>query len=394
MTIDLTGISNENEFYTHHYLSTILENDLKEVLGQWSLRESDGARERPPHARLRGMARDYFLFHSQAEKERKAGARLALQRDFLATMLPVLGYAWQLQPKMLADDLSLSLLAEVTRANGAPELWVVEVVDPRLEKTDPLTLPPSPCQYPEAVTLDAVWLATTLEEIVTKHIFARAEPPRWVILASDAQLLLIDRGKWNEKRLLRFDLAEILGRREESTLKTMAVLLHRESLCPDTGIPLLDTLDENSHKHAFAVSEDLKYALREAIELIGNEAVWSMRTTHNKIYDRELAESLSLECLRYMYRLLFLFYIEARPELGYVPMQADSYRDGYSLETLRDLELVQLTTEESRHGFYLHTSLQLLFRLVYEGWPPEKLAPGGGSAQILTDQEPRWVILA
>ena len=30
----------------------------------------------------------------------------------------------------------------------------------------------------------------------------------------------------------------------------------------------------------------------------------------------ELAGQLGLECVRYMYRLLFLFYIEARPELG------------------------------------------------------------------------------
>ena len=29
MAIDLTGVINENEFYTHHYLSAILENDLK-----------------------------------------------------------------------------------------------------------------------------------------------------------------------------------------------------------------------------------------------------------------------------------------------------------------------------------------------------------------------------
>ncbi len=30
MAIDITGITNENEFYTHHYLSAILENELKE----------------------------------------------------------------------------------------------------------------------------------------------------------------------------------------------------------------------------------------------------------------------------------------------------------------------------------------------------------------------------
>ena len=140
---------------------------------------------------------------------------------------------------------------------------------------------------------DEGWLSLSMEEIVTKNIFGRAEPPRWVILASDAQIVLIDRGKWNEKRLLRFDLGEILGRRESSTLQAMAALLHRESICPEGGISLLDTLDENSHKHAFAVSEDLKYALREAIELIGNEAVWFLSEKHHeKIYAAQYAEGV------------------------------------------------------------------------------------------------------
>ena len=59
------------------------------------------------------------------------------------------------------------------------------------------------------------------------------------------------------------------------------------------------------------------------------------------------ADQLSRECLRYMYRLLFLFYIEARPELGYAPMKSDVYRRGYSLERLRELEMVKLTTDDA-----------------------------------------------
>ena len=84
----------------------------------------------------------------------------------------------------------------------------------------------------------------------------------------------MDRGRWNDKRLIRFNLPDILGRKERSTIRAMAALLHRTSIVPEEGLCLLDTLDENAHKHAYGVSEDLKYALREAIELIGNEAIW------------------------------------------------------------------------------------------------------------------------
>ncbi|RMG95049.1 MAG: hypothetical protein D6708_03600, partial [Candidatus Dadabacteria bacterium] len=62
-------------------------------------------------------------------------------------------------------------------------------------------------------------------------------------------------------------------------------------------------------------------------------------------------------------------------------MKSDAYRLGYSLESLRDLELVRLTTEESRNGYFLDESLKLLFRLVHEGWPK-----GGPQQTTLTAQ--------
>lgn len=53
--------------------------------------------------------------------------------------------------------------------------------------------------------------------------------------------VLVDRIKWNSKRILRFDLQEIFSRKETTTLKAMAALLHRDSLAPESGITLLDS---------------------------------------------------------------------------------------------------------------------------------------------------------
>lgn len=71
-----------------------------------------------------------------------------------------------------------------------------------------------------------------------------------------------------------------------------------------------------------------------------------------------------------MYRLLFLFYIEARPELGYVPINANNYLKGYSLESLRDLEMMPLHSAEAQEGTYLSDSIQLLFALIDQGYSP------------------------
>jgi len=265
------------------------------------------------------------------------------------------------------------LIGGINKPDGSPELWIIETFLEQGDETDLLESNLFDEQYIAEDEIKKV-LDIPMEEIITRQVFGRTEPPRWIILINLHQILLLDRTKWHEKRLLRFDLREILDRREKSTLQAMAALLHRDSICPEDGIPLLDTLDENSHKHAFSVSEDLKYSLREAIELLGNEAVYYLRENlHEKIYGKDMAGQLSLECLRYMYRMLFLFYIEARPELGFLPDKSEEFRKGYSLETLRDLEMIQLTTEESKNRFFLHESIQTLFKLLYDGFKPDDL---------------------
>lgn len=378
MTIDITGISNENEFYTHHYLAAILENDLKSLFQEWKRREEEEAVPQP-FTRLRGLRKEYFVMRSSLERERNIMERLTLQRRFVMEFLQVLGYELHSHLVDTDEGAMLPLLGGISRTDGSPELWILEAVELQGEDLDPFTLNLVNEQYPEE-TEPKQRLTLPFEEIITKQVFSRSEPPRWVILVSSSQLLLLDRSKWHEKRLLRFDIREILDRRETSTLQATAALLHRESICPGEGTPLLDTLDENSHKHAFAVSEDLKYSLREAIELLGNEALYYLREVRKeKIYGRDMAGQLTSECLRYMYRLLFLFYIEARPELGYLPTDSEQYRKGYSLESLRDLEMIPLATEESKNGTYLHESISILFDLLYNGFEEKQLDMFGGS---------------
>lgn len=179
-----------------------------------------------------------------------------------------------------------------------------------------------------------------------------------MLLCGLDEWLLLDRYKWPNNRALRFNWADILDRKDADTLKACAALLHKDCLAPGEGNSLLESLDENAHKHAFGVSEDLKYALREAIELLGNEAARQLReqaADAKKGFfsgkDQLDAGDLSLECLRLVYRLLFMFYIEARPELGYVPIgKSDIYLKGYSLESLRDLEMQPLTTPHAREA--------------------------------------------
>jgi len=373
------GIHNDHDFYSEHYLNDLLENDLKEVQRKWTEREEEGlsspVKLLANLARRSGEPEGYFAIRAELDRLKEPAERMPVARRFLLRLLEALGYAWEPDWLSLDDGGTLPIVGRISHPNGAPWLYLMEALPARDDETaDPLTMEFRPPQFddPEDYTPFA---GQTLDQIITRRLFTESEPPRWVLLLSIGQVVLIDRGKWNAKRLLRFDLEEILSRRDNATLRAMAALLHRESLCPDEGSPLHDSLDENSHRHAFSVSESLKYALREAIELLGNEAIWYLRevrhealyTGANRLDERQLTE----ECLRFMYRLLFLFYIEARPELGYAPMNAEVYRQGYSLEMLRDLELARLETEEARNGSFIHQSIAKLFRLIFDGFRVE-----------------------
>ncbi|WOD39895.1 Eco57I restriction-modification methylase domain-containing protein [Nodosilinea sp. E11] len=376
----LTGITNANEFYSNHYLDAILQDDIKGVAQRWREMEEGsppapldkGGEGKSPPKRLAALSGRYFRLREQFRKQKSADDRLATQREWLAEFLPVLGYELQPQPQELDDGQIIPVVAQMQKANGMPLLWVLEGLPEADEATDVLSLgvAADPRFLEETGDLDP---DLTLEDVVSDLVFAQEEPPRWVMLISMDQVTLIDRYKWNASRLLSFDLGDILARKEPDTLLATATLLHREHTCPPEGTPLLDELDENSHRHAYSVSDDLKYALRESIELLGNEAVWYLRNKLKEgVFNERLdAGQLSLECLRYMYRLLFLFYIEARRELGYAPMDAEVYREGYSLESLRDLEQADLRTAEDSEGYFIDLSLTQLFGLVWQGYPPQ-----------------------
>lgn len=401
----MTGLTNHREYYTEHYFAELLAGDLKDTLDRWRAAAADNPdseSHREPPARLRPLAQPYF---KALEKSRRSpDALAATQREFLATLLPILGYDLTPSWRALghgASAVRIPLLGEVTTQSGAPALWLIEALPTDTSDDDlaasPLSLTPLKSQYandpqhqnpqlpgPPAYSsssLESSVLPSSVsswEEILSQRIFSQDEPPRWVLFLSLGQIVLCDRMKWAERRFLSFDLREIFNRREDPTFRATAALLHRDSTCPADGLSLLDGLNESSHKHAFAVSEDLKLAVVASIEDIANEAVWFIRKERaaGRLRDlplfrdditEELERKITRDCLRYIYRLLSCFYLEARPELGYLPVKSEEYLKGYSIETLRDLELIDLATDEMRDGHFFHHSIQTLFRLIYDG---------------------------
>ena len=386
------GIANENEFYSHHYLAEVFKGDIKAKLDAWETTETEHAGDenfRTPHKRLQSWAQKWFALRGQINRAKDDTEKLALFTQLQTGLLQALGYTIQAdaaqRPVELVAGQAIplwSLLAKDanTQATAAqlamhpPQLAIAPAYQPGQEGEDLLDHTLTRLHYAGA-DVPAPLVGESWDSLVSEALFGADLAPRYVLLVGLDQWLLLDRYKWPQNRALRFDWAEILDRKDPATLQAAAALLHQSSLAPGQGNSLLESLDENAHKHAFGVSEDLKHALREAIELLGNEAANQLRqqaSDSKKGFfsgkDQLDPADLSLECLRMVYRLLFMFYIEARPELGYVPIaKSEVYLKGYSLESLRDLELKKLITPAAHDGVYFDKTLRRLFKLVAQG---------------------------
>ena len=385
------GISNDNEFYSHHYLAEVFRGDIKTRIDAWDAEEAahPGVEaHRTPPKQLQSWAQKWFALRGQLDRAKDDADKLRLFVQLQSGLLNALGYAAPANAEaikhlelvagqaipvwsLLAKDATASALHAVTQQ---PQLAIVAAYEPGKEKDDLLDHTLSALHYGEHEIPSTV-KGQNWAELVSEALFAADLAPRYVLVLGLDEWLLLDRYKWPQNRALRFDWSEILDRKDSATLQAAAALLHKTSLAPGEGNSLLESLDENAHKHAFGVSEDLKHALREAIELLGNEAAQQLRqlaADQRKGFfsgkDQLDPGDLSLECLRMVYRLLFMFYIEARPELGYVPIgKSEVYLKGYSLESLRELEMKKLVTPESRDGQYFDKTLRRLFSLVAQG---------------------------
>lgn len=372
MAMDLHGILNQNEYYTNHYFTTIFEENASDTIVAWRQSAKDNERV-TPWAAFRDTSKNYYRIREKYLQLRNEDGSRELIENQAAEYIAALGYG---EPDSinieLNDEITVPVFHEVKKPNGAPLLWVLLSVAE--ERDDDILMGRAFGRKDADDEEYGMLLSENNDNVLAKLFFAGAEAPRWIILIGINQIALIDRNKWDKKKYLQFDLEEIFSRHEETTFQALAVLLHKESLCPAEGNSLLDALDENSYKHSSSVSDSLKYALRECIELLGNEVLYDMRTRQQIDLSEHSVDAgeLTIECLRYMYRVLFMLFIEAREELGFAPMKSDVYQKGYSLEGVRDVcENVREMSAEAEDGYYIDETISALFDMIYTGYPED-----------------------
>ncbi|MFE7811380.1 hypothetical protein ACFU5P_05235 [Streptomyces sp. NPDC057433] len=401
MSTNFDSFSNRGEYFAAHYFAEQLGSDLKKGLfATWALREGDEHDPRKtPRELLRSLRGAYLSedlrgYFAEAA-ERDAGdevrpnthnnsewrKRLA---EWHQTILQALGFEatpTEVTVHRAGRDHSLTV---AYHGHGIVALdcgWAADN-DAALNATGPGRLL-HPLRVSASETYEtgpalASWLfQSELGE-------AGGPRPRFVLLLCGGVLVLADRQSWNEGRYLAVNLDAALERNDRSQqgeLATVAALFSLDMLRPGENDQsrTIDALLKSSNANAAGVSGKLRHGIQRSVEIIANEVLARMAAPDNNVTPADIespkipfARELTRESLRYLYRILFLLYAEARPELGILPADDGSYASGYSMARLRELveRDEELVEEEARNGFHLHESLDVLFNKVNFGHRP------------------------
>ena len=429
MTYD--SLVNRGDYFSAHYLAEVLPKDLKSgLLAAWKQREdearaeaeraattgADGTAEAvpaepdadalpvTPRAGLRELRRRYFRARSSFALPEDDEDGTAAAQDTEDDSATYDSPAWCERVRALNAEVLRALgydakprTMTVTRADQPYEVRVahaekglVAVDCGWAAEPDAALDPEGPGRLLEPVPLDGRNTVPTGSKLAS-FLFACEDAPRYVLLLVGGVVVLADRMAWGEGRYLAVSLDAALQRNDTKAggeLDTIAALFGADSLrTPEEGgeNPLAELVGKST-KHAVGVSSELRDGLRLSVELIAGEVLARLREQGVRPEDigelSDLGKQLTRESLRYLYRVLFLLYAEARPELGILPADYPEYQQGYGLGRLGELIAERdLVDEKSRQGTYLYESLDLLFRKVQEGYRSRRThGPAGAEA--------------
>lgn len=301
--------------------------------------------------------------------------------DFNSKLLECLGYY-----KATVKEQPAAILSLPIGENGAQQDVPVRIVCNRTDGSPQLYVMDIPTLVSASDDTDAEtgFAELGLDRLVT-HIFSlpEQEHPRYILMSSGNMVFFMDADKWERGAYLRFDIERLLVETTQSAMRNYFALFYllvsREALAVIGDTPLMQQLEEESYKNAYAVTQDLKRGVVAAVEALANEAIWYIKhTPDNKFHDQDETDDnfetmMRDDCLIFIYRLLFIFYAESRPDLDILPINDQTYQRGYSLEMLRDLEQVNLITAEELNGYFFDHSIKRLFALILRGYNEDRV---------------------
>lgn len=186
---------------------------------------------------------------------------------------------------------------------------------------------------------------------------------RWGFVTDGSRWRLLHRDS-SADRYLEVNLRAVALAGDIETWLRFYLLFRREAFLIHRDGSFLDRLKSLSDQHSFAISEGLKQRVYLALLELATGLV-SRPRNHIDARDPAVRKELRQGCFVLLYRLLFLFYAEAR---GLLPIEKEEYAR-YSLKRLRQKarEVVRRRTLQVEGEYDMWRTLSELFRIVNEG---------------------------
>jgi hypothetical protein len=362
----IKGIYNENEFYTNHYWATKYFDELKsKIQNVPNLKEKI--------EQLKSISTVYWDLADT--KDISSSDKNELFESFYQKLFEILGHAWVPTKRQTLDGRYYSSVSE-TKKDSKSHVLVALTNQKETGSFENIPYQLSKLDFDEQEEADD----RELTEIVSEELESETGP-KWYILGSLDGLFLIERTKWAYGRFIRIDFTEVFSQKDEDVYSSIIGLFSKDVLAPDSGISIHSELDDNSHRYAFAVTTELREGVREAIELLINEMIYAKREAKQEFLKKgkestEYAKELSHDALFYVYRLIFLLFLESQGEDSeLLPLKSEIYRHGYMLEKLLEVTFRKIHEGTQEYeGTFIQESLERIFDLIYNGFTPQKSA--------------------
>ena len=388
-------IQNIGDYFNPGYFT----EDFKSNVFGTSGYDSDAIKEF--NKRFSGLRQKYFDY-KQSIIEEALPMKYVLKHthDFHTVLLEALGY----DPRepysqwLYLDDSRVVPVRHILKEGNQPQLLIMEM-QPMIQRGEnskveglfeqQYSLPPDsnaePARYrwnnwslvdrhpvPEGCAISPKLINQAVEEI---FYLPADQRPHYILMLAGNRVYLLEEKQFKRGSYLVFDLEELFAEVSIPANRDYYALFYllcgKQSLAAEGQSTLMDRLEEESTKNAFSVTKDLKEGVIHAVEGLANEAIYYIHEVRNEAIDETddaFEQNVKDDCITIVYRLLFIFYAEARPELGILPTDNVVYLNGYSLDKLRDLESVEMQKPATQNGYFIHDSLWQLFSMIHNGY--------------------------
>ncbi len=223
------------------------------------------------------------------------------------------------------------------------------------------------------------------KEIVKASFDSDLHDISWIILNTGSALFLFERGHWSNEgeAWLEADLRELWELNSTEYAKMVEVLYAPPAFSISSPESWHNIIATNAHKKATEVSRALRDTVRQSVELLANEVLvhhtkkgidqWKGRSLEKADHRELCAREVFEQVLRVVYRMLFILVVEGQPQSKRaLPIEAQAYQQGLSLEKLRDLENTALVGDAGSQSSFIWQTLKQQAEIYFRGFNTEK----------------------